>query len=62
MFGKGKNGFELTHPVPDIKKALLICEIKEQQKAHGIPEERCGQTAKSAGEFRRDDANHTTEK
>lgn len=38
----------LTHPVPHIKEALLVREVKEQQEAHGIPEERCGQTPESA--------------
>lgn len=31
-----------THPVPDIEEALLIRQIKQQQKPHCIPEEgRC---------------------
>ncbi len=42
----GESG--LTHPVPHVKEALLISEVKEQQEAHGVPEERCGQTPKPA--------------
>lgn len=38
----------LTHPVPHIKEALLAREVKEQQEAHSIPKERCGQAPKSA--------------
>ncbi len=37
-----------THPVPHVKEALLVSEVKEQQEAHGVPEERGGQTPKPA--------------
>lgn len=37
---------KLTHPVSDVEKALLICEIKQQKKAHGISEESCRQAPK----------------
>lgn len=51
----------LTHPVPHIKEALLIGEVKEQQEAHGVPEERGGQTPKPAfrAENKRKKITHT---
>lgn len=36
---------QLTHPVPDVEEALLAGQIEHQQEAHGVPEERRGQTA-----------------
>lgn len=46
MQGKKEKKKSHTYPVPDIQKALLICQIKEQKKPHGISEESCSQATK----------------
>lgn len=33
-----------THPVSDVNKTLLICQVKEEEEAHRISEEGCCQT------------------